>query len=429
METLYKGMTVFSKGAFAKKDVSVKDGSFADYSRFRERSQLSEIVELNDCYMFPGFADVHVHLREPGFSYKETIKTGTMAAARGGFTHVCAMPNLNPVPDGEEGLKAEADIIIRDARVKVYPYGSITAGEMGEKLSDMDKISDRVIAFSDDGRGVQSEEVMRQAMKKAKSLGRLIAAHCEDNSLISGGYVHEGCYAAKNGLKGISAESEYRQLERDLRLVRDVGCKYHMCHISTKESVALIRKAKAEGLDVTCETAPHYILLNDMMLKDEGRFKMNPPLRSEGDRQAIIEGLIDGTIDMIATDHAPHSAAEKAGGLKNSLNGIVGLETAFPALYTGLVKSGIISLSKLIDLMHTKPCERFKIGGDITGGAAADFTVFDLNSEYTIDSNEFLSMGKSTPFDGMRVYGRCLMTAVNGRIVWKDSSIRNIRLE
>jgi dihydroorotase len=419
METVFKGMTVFRQGTAAQKDLLVIDGCFVEFSRFREKDPDRKTFEYNGCVAFPGFVDVHVHLREPGFSYKETIKTGTLAAARGGFTHVCTMPNLSPVPDSLNNLKQETDIIERDAEVKVYPYGSVTKGEKGCFLSDMEELSASVIAFSDDGKGVQSEELMRQAMLKAKSLGKIIAAHCEDESLLGGAYIHEGAYALGRGIKGISSESEWRQLERDLRLVRETGCGYHMCHVSTKESVELLRRAKAEGLNVSCETAPHYLLLSDAQLEDEGKFKMNPPLRSEEDRQALLAGLNDGTIDMIATDHAPHSEEEKAKGLSGSLNGIVGLETAFPVLYTGLVKTGIIKLNRLIDLLHTNPSERFNIGSGIAAGNPADFTIFDLNEEYTIDPNDFKSKGRSTPFEGKKVYGKCLLTVVNGEAVWR----------
>ncbi len=418
METLYRGMTAYRQGAFNSKDLLVIDGRFVEFSRFRERDPFRKTVQLGGLYVFPGFVDVHVHLREPGFSYKETIRTGTLAAARGGFAHVCAMPNLNPVPDGEENLKQELDLIGRGALVKVYPYGAITAGELGKRLSAMEEISGRVVAFSDDGRGVQSEELMRAAMLKAKKLGKIIAAHCEDETYINGIKAHSESGAAPNSSCGLPAESEWRQLERDLRLVRETGCAYHMCHVSTKESVALLRRAKAEGLDVTCETAPHYLMLDDKDIKDEGRFKMNPPIRSEEDRLALIEGIADGTIDMIATDHAPHAEKEKSGGLAGSLNGVVGLETAFPVLYTGLVKTGIIGLGALIDLLHTNPSERFEIGAGIAPGKPADFTVFDLREEYTVAPEEFASMGRSTPFEGMRVWGKCLMTVVDGKTVW-----------
>ncbi len=362
--------------------------------------------------VFPGFADVHVHLREPGFSYKETILTGTKASASGGYSHVMSMPNLLPVPDSYENLKIQLDIIKRDAVINVIPYGSITVGQQGKELADMDALAPYVLAFSDDGRGVQSRDIMRAAMIKAKSLGKIIAAHCEDNSLLLGGYIHDGEYAKAHSHKGICSESEWRPIERDLELVRETGCAYHVCHVSAKESVELIRKAKAEGLDVTCETAPHYLLLDDNDLKEEGRFKMNPPLRDKSDREALIEGIRDGTIDMIATDHAPHSKEEKSKGLSGSNMGVVGIETAFPLLYTYLVKENIISLEKLIELMSINPKKRFGIPI-----CKEDFCVWDLNESYKIDSSKFLSMGKSTPFEEFEVYGKNVLTSVNGKII------------
>ena len=373
--------------------------------------------------VLPGFADVHVHLREPGFSYKETIRTGTLAAARGGYTTVCAMPNLNPVPDSLAHLEQEAALIRRDAAVRVLPYGAITVGQQGESLAALAELAPQVVAFSDDGRGVQSEDMMRQAMLAAKGLGKLIVAHCEDNSLLRGGYIHDGAYARAHGHRGICSESEWGQIRRDLALVRETGCGYHICHISTKESVALIRRAKAEGLDVTCETAPHYLLLDDAMLEEDGRFKMNPPLRSREDRQALLEGLADGTIDMIATDHAPHSAEEKSRGLEKSVMGIVGLETAFPLLYTYLVRPGLLSMERLVALLHTNPCRRFGLPTGITPQGAEDFTVFDPDAAYTIDPAEFLSLGRATPFAGWRVQGRCLLTVAGGKVAWNDGSI------
>ena len=364
--------------------------------------------------ILPGFCDVHVHFREPGFSYKETILSGTRAAARGGYTAVCTMPNLNPVPDSREHLAEQEAIIARDAQIRVYPYGAITVGEQGEELADLEGLAPRVVAFSDDGHGVQSEERMREAMLRAKALGRLIVAHCEDNSLLRGGYIHEGAYAAAHGHKGICSESEWGQIARDLRLAEETGCAYHVCHISTKESVRLIREAKARGLDVSCETAPHYLLLDENELREDGRFKMNPPLRAKEDREALLEGLLDGTIDCIATDHAPHSEAEKAKGLAGSAFGIVGIETAFPLLYTCLVKPGILSLEKLLTHLVTIPRERFGIP---QGG---DFTVWDLNAEDTIDPKDFLSRGKATPFEGWHVNGKCLLTVCGGNIVYSD---------
>lgn len=362
--------------------------------------------------VFPGFCDVHVHFREPGFSYKETIASGSAAAARGGYTAVCAMPNLNPVPDSVENLRVQTDIIKKDALISVFPYAAITVGEKGEKLADLEALAPHVIAFSDDGKGVQSEDMMRDAMIRAKSLGKMIVAHCEVNELLKGGYIHDGEYAKMHGHKGICSESEWRQIERDLRLSKETGCAYHVCHISTKESVELIRKAKAEGINVTCETGPHYLVLDENDLKEEGRFKMNPPLRSLADREALIEGIIDGTIDMIATDHAPHSAEEKAKGLKDSAFGIVGLETAFPVLYTKLVKENIISLEKLVKLLTENPRRRFGIS------QTGDFTVWNLNESYKIDPEDFLSMGKATPFAGMEVFGKCMLTVRGGKVVY-----------
>ena len=373
--------------------------------------------DSSEYVIFPGFCDVHVHFREPGFSYKETIATGSRAAARGGYTAVCTMPNLNPVPDSVEHLEVQRRLIEETACIHVYPYGAITIGEQGEALSDLEGMAPDVVGFSDDGRGVQSDDMMRQAMLRAKALGKPIVAHCEVNSLLRGGYIHDGDYAKAHGHRGICSESEWGQIARDLQLVKETGCAYHVCHVSAKESVALIRKAKAEGLDVTCETGPHYLVMDDSDLQEDGRFKMNPPLRDKADREALLEGLADGTIDMIATDHAPHSAEEKGGGLEKSAMGIVGLETAFPLLYTYLVKPGVISFARLMELLHDAPCRRFGIA------PATGFTVFDLNRTYPIDPAEFLSMGRATPFAGWSVQGRCLLTAMEGRAVWYDKTL------
>ncbi len=361
----------------------------------------------------PGLCDVHVHFREPGFSYKETIASGSAAAAHGGYTAVCTMPNLAPVPDSAEHLQVQLDAIKRGAAIKVLPYGAITVGEKGEKLADMEAISDKVCAFSDDGKGVQNDETMRGAMTAVKRLGKIIAAHCEDNALLFGGYIHDGEYAKMHGHRGISSASEYKQIERDLRLAEETGCAYHVCHISTKESVELIRQAKARGVNVTCETAPHYLVLCDEDMQEDGRFKMNPPLRSRADKEALIEGIKDGTIDMIATDHAPHSAEEKGRGLEKSLMGVVGLETAFPVLYTELVMKNIITLDRLVELMSFKPKERFGIDTN------NDFAVFDISEAYKIDPKDFLSMGRATPFAGREVFGRCLLTVHNEKVVYK----------
>jgi len=364
--------------------------------------------------VFPGFCDVHVHFREPGFSYKETIATGCAGAARGGYTAVCTMPNLNPTPDSLEHLNLQRRIIESDACIHVYPYGTITVGEVGEEPADLEGMAPYVCGFSDDGRGVQDDKMMRPAMETAKKLGKLIVAHCEVNDLLKGGYIHDGDYAKAHGHRGICSESEWVQIARDLELVKEIGCGYHVCHISTKESVDIIRKAKAEGLDVTCETGPHYLILDDSHLQEDGRFKMNPPLRSKADRLALIEGIVDGTIDMIATDHAPHSAEEKSRGLEKSAFGVVGLETAFAAMYTHLVRPGIITMERLIELMADNPRKRFHIP------LGLDFSLWDLNKAYTVDPDEFLSMGRATPFTGMELFGRCLLTVCDGKIVWQD---------
>ena len=367
---------------------------------------------LNRGTILPGFVDVHVHLREPGYFYKETIESGTAASARGGYTEVCSMPNLDPVPDCMDKLRVQLDAIERGAVIGVHPYASITKGQKGEELADMEALAPFVAGFSDDGRGVQSEDMMREAMRRAKALGKIIVAHCEDNSLLHGGYIHDGEYAKAHGHKGICSESEWGPVQRDIQLLRETGASYHVCHISTKESVALIREAKREGLDITCETAPHYLVMNDMMLREEGRFKMNPPIRSEEDRLALVEGLLDGTIDMIATDHAPHSAEEKSKGLAGSLMGVVGIETAFAVLYTELVRGGVITLEKLIELMSDNPRKRFSLP------LGEDYSVWDLDEEYTIDPDKFLSKGRATPFEGKRVFGKCLATVRNGKLVW-----------
>ena len=363
--------------------------------------------------VFPGFCDVHVHFREPGFSYKETIRSGSEAAARGGYTAVCTMPNLNPVPDSAAHLGEQLAIIEQDAVIHVYPYAAITVGQRGEQLSEMEAMAQNAIAFSDDGRGVQSDEMMREAMKRAKALGKMIVAHCEVNELLRGGYIHDGEYAKQHGHRGICSESEYLQIERDLKLAKEIGCAYHVCHISAKESVEAIRRAKADGVDVTCETAPHYLVMDDADLQEDGRFKMNPPLRSKADREALIEGVRDGTIDMIATDHAPHAAEEKARGLEKSAFGIVGIETAFPVMYTKLVRTGVISMERLMELLVYAPRERF----DIPLGV--DFSVWDLDADFTVDPDEFLSKGRATPFMGMRLQGKNLLTVCNGKIVYR----------
>jgi len=364
--------------------------------------------------VFPGFCDVHVHFREPGFSYKETVKTGSLSAARGGYTAVCTMPNLNPVPDSVENLNIQRKLIEKDACIHVYPYGAITVGEKGEVLADIEGMAPYVCGFSDDGRGVQADEMMKEAMIRAKAAGKMIVAHCEVNDLLRGGYIHDGEYAKLHGHRGICSESEWAQIARDIELIRETGCAYHVCHISTKESVDIIRKAKAEGLDITCETGPHYLVMNDMDLQEDGRFKMNPPIRSEEDRKALLEGILDGTIDMLATDHAPHSAEEKSRGLEKSVFGIVGLETSFPIMYTCLVKPGIMSLERLLEVMVDAPRKRFNLP------LGQDFSIWDLEAEYEIDPSEFVSMGKATTFNGWKVNGRCKATVCDGKLVYKE---------
>ncbi len=376
----------------------------------------SDIPVFENTVIFPGFTDVHVHFREPGFSYKETVASGSMAAAASGYTTVCTMPNLSPVPDTREHLDAQLDIIKDTAVINVIPYGSITKGEKGQELADMDDMAPHVIGFSDDGKGVQSPEMMERAMAKAKALGKIIAAHCEDESLLFGGYIHKGEYAAAHGHRGICSESEWKPIERDIELIKKTGCAYHVCHVSAKESVALIRKAKAEGVNITCETGPHYLVMSDKDLQEEGRFKMNPPLRGEEDRLALLEGIADGTVDMIATDHAPHSEEEKSKGLEGSSFGITGLETSFPIMYTDLVSKGLMSLEKLVWLMSISPAKRFGLKTDVS----TDFTVFDLDREYVIDPDTFISQGKATPFTGRKVRGKCLFTACNGKIVYNS---------
>ena len=414
MKALFKNANVYANGEF-KKQTMLLDG--ASLSVFMGDVSSVDAPTFDNIAIFPGFCDVHVHFREPGFSYKETIATGSHAAAHGGYTAVCTMPNLSPTPDSPENLKLQTNIIERDAKIAVFPYGTITKGQMGEELSDMEGMKDKAIAFSDDGKGVQTDDMMLAAMKKAHSLGKMIVAHCEDNSLLRGGYIHDGEYARAHGHRGICSESEFGQIVRDLELVKQVGCKYHVCHVSAKESVDVIREAKKQGVDVTCETAPHYLTMTDLDLEEDGRFKMNPPIRGEADRLALIEGIKDGTVDMIATDHAPHSAEEKSKGLEKSNMGVVGIETAFPVMYTYLVKTGVMTLEELVDVMSVKPRERFGITSDV------GFTVFDLGDEYEIDPDSFVSMGKSTPFKGVKVSGRCLATVYDGKLAYVSEKL------
>ena len=414
MKTLFRNAKVYKNGTVREQDMLLTDSSL---SSFDGGTIPSDATVIDNVVILPGFCDVHVHFREPGFSYKETVATGCAAAAHGGYTSVLTMPNLKPAPDSKENLREQLDIIERDATISVIPYGTISVGEAGEELADLEGMADGVAGFSDDGRGVQNEEMMLEAMKRAKALGKPIAAHCEDNALLYGGYIHDGEYARANGHRGICSESEYGPIKRDIELVKKTGVDYHVCHVSTKESVEVIRCAKSEGVNITCETGPHYLLMDDSDLQEDGRFKMNPPLRSPEDREAMLRGILDGTVDMIATDHAPHSAEEKSRGLEKSAMGVVGLETAFPLLYTYLVKPGVITLEKLVSLMSEKPRERFGITAD------PGFTVFEVSEEYEIDPNEFLSMGRATPFAGWRVVGRCLATVYGGKLVYADKKL------
>lgn len=420
MTYLFRNVNLYRDGSFCRENVSLKEGRLFFGV---EEDASAVVIDCENYTMLPGLVDVHVHLREPGFSHKETIRTGSLAAAHGGYSLVCAMPNLKPTPDDAATLRAQLEIIERDAVIRVIPYGTITRGEKGEELSDLAAMAPDTAGFSDDGKGVQSPEMMKAAMEQAKALGKLIVAHCEDNTLLRGGYIHDGEYAAAHGHKGICSESEWGPIARDMKLAGETGCGYHVCHVSAKESVEVIRQAKKAGVNVTCETGPHYLLMNDSMLQEEGRFKMNPPIRSEEDRKALVEGILDGTIDMIITDHAPHSAEEKGKGLAGSLMGVVGIETCFPVMYTYFVKNGVLTMAQLMKLMHDTPCERFGLQVPFANGEEANFTLFDLGAEYTIDPKDFLSMGKSTPFEGWKVNGRCMLTAAKGAIAWSDETL------
>lgn len=420
---LQNAQLLSSGGVFRAADVLLSGGRIVSIGDRISCPADAVSIDLHKAVLFPGFVDVHVHLREPGFSYKETILTGTLAAAHGGFAHVAAMPNLDPVPDCAAALAVQRAIIEKDALVHVHPYGAISVGEKGERLADLEGLAPGVIAFSDDGRGVQSESLMREAMMQCRRLGKILAAHCEDNSLLHGGYIHDGAYARAHGHRGICSESEWGPIARDLRLAEETGCAYHVCHVSTKESVALIRAAKRRGVDVTCETAPHYLTFTDEDLQEDGRFKMNPPLRAREDRDALIEGLLDGTIDMLVTDHAPHSREEKARGLEKSAMGVVGLETSFAASYTALVQTGILPLEKLVDLMHGAPMRRFGCGTELAEGQPADLTAFDLTKTYTVNPETFLTMGRATPFAGRALTGVCKLTMIGGEPVWKEETL------
>ena len=420
---LQNAQILSSGGVFRAADVLLSGGRIVSIGDRISCHADAVSIDLHKAVLFPGFVDVHVHLREPGFSYKETIRTGTLAAAHGGFAHVAAMPNLDPVPDCAAALAVQRAIIEKDALVHVHPYGAVSVGEKGERLADLEGLAPGVIAFSDDGRGVQSESLMREAMMQCRRLGKILAAHCEDNSLLHGGYIHDGAYARAHGHRGICSESEWGPIARDLRLAEQTGCAYHVCHVSTKESVALIRAAKRRGVDVTCETAPHYLTFTDEDLQEDGRFKMNPPLRAREDRDALIEGLLDGTIDMLVTDHAPHSREEKARGLEKSAMGVVGLETSFAASYTALVQTGLLPLGKLVDLMHGAPMRRFGCGTELAEGQPADLTAFDLTKTYTVDPETFLTMGRATPFAGCALTGVCKLTMIGGEPVWKEETL------
>ncbi len=421
MTTLIKGAFVYMGVGFSKLDVLITDGKINTLSTSISTNGVDAVFYAQDKYLIPGFVDVHVHLREPGFSYKETIKTGTLAAAKGGYTAVCPMPNINPVPDSVENIKTELGLINKDAVINVYPFASITKGRKGGgELVDFEALKDLAVGFSDDGTGVQKEQDMALAMEKCAKFGKIISAHCEVNDLLKGGYIHDGEYCKTHGHKGICSASEYEQIDRDCKLAKKTGVHYHVCHISTKESVDIIRKAKADGVNVTCETGPHYLTMCDKDLQEDGRFKMNPPLRSEEDKNALLQGVLDGTIDVIATDHAPHSADEKSKGLAGSAMGVVGLETSFAVLYTKLVKTGFISLEKLVELMSVNPRKIFDLpGGEIKEGEVADLALLDLNAEWCVNPDEFLSMGKATPFEGWHLQGKNVMTMCGGKIVYE----------
>ena len=413
---VFENAVYYTAEGFRKGTVTVSDGKV-----FLSPAVSVTEDDIDGKVILPGLADAHVHLREPGFFYKESIATGSESGARAGYTALFAMPNLSPVPDSLSHLREEQDAISRTAKTGVYPYAALTVGERGEELSAIEELAPHVIGFSDDGRGVQSEALMREAMLRVKACGKVIAAHCEVNDLLRGGYIHDGAYARTHGHKGICSESEWKMVERDVALAEETGVSYHVCHVSTKESVEIIRRAKARGVDVTCETAPHYLLLTEDDLEEDGRFKMNPPIRTAEDRAALVEGLADGTVDMVATDHAPHSDEEKSRGLAGSLMGVIGLEFAFPVLYTGLVAAGRISLHRLVEAMSAAPLARFGLpGGDIRDGAPADLAVFDLSREWTVRGRDSASKGSSTPFEGMKVRSKNTMTILNGEIIWKE---------
>ncbi len=424
MKFLCKNASVCIDGAFKKRNILIENGIVTSISVCDINAPDAELIYGKELWVMPGLIDVHVHLRQPGFEYKETVETGTRACAHGGVTHVCSMPNLNPVPDSVENLAVQLEAIKKDACIEVVPFGAITVGEKGEVLSDLEGLAKDVIGFSDDGRGVQNEKMMLQAMTKAKSLGKIISAHCEVNDLLCGGYIHDGEYAKACGHRGICSQSEWAQIARDIELVKKTGVTYHVCHISTKESVDIIRRAKKDGVDISCETAPHYLVYNDMDLKEDARFKMNPPIRSEKDRLALLQGVLDGTVDMIATDHAPHSDEEKTRGLEKSLMGVVGIETSFAVMYTYFVKTGVLSAEALVKLMHGNAKKRFGLGNEIEVGKKADLTVFDVGEKYKVKGEQLLSKGKFTPFEGKELYGKCLFTMYDGKVCYKAEGDR-----
>ena len=421
MKVLIKGGTVVAKGVSRKADVLVADGKIAAIGESLTTDNQTEVFDAEGCVVTYGLADVHVHLREPGYSAKETITTGTKASARGGVTTVCSMPNLQPAPDTPETIAIEQQMIDEQAVIEVLPFATISSSRAGRELADIEALRPLSVGYSDDGNGIQTEDLMRKAMQRIAAVDGIIAAHCEDDSLLHAGYIHDGEYARANGHKGICSESEWGPIKRDVELAQQEGCRYHVCHISTKESVEIIREAKQKCAHISCETAPHYLVLCDENLQEDGRFKMNPPLRAKEDKAALIEGIKDGTIEVIATDHAPHTAEEKSRGLKGSMMGIVGIETSFAVCYTHLVRKGVITIEKLIQLMSENPRRIFRLGGAMRVGERADIAVFDVTKPYKIDSSEFLSMGKATPFEGEEVYGRCMLTLFGGEKVWEEN--------
>lgn len=425
MILLKNGRQINENNELVAVDLLVKDGIIIEMNECIENTE-AQVYDLAGKLVSPGLIDVHVHLREPGYERKETIETGTKAAARGGYTTIAAMANTIPVPDSMESVTYIEGLLQQSAQVRVFPYAAITLGERGQEIVDVEALSETsILGFSDDGRGIQEAGVMYQAMQRAKAVNKPIVAHCEDDSLLFGGYLHDGEYAKANGHRGILSVSESAQIARDIMLAQATGVHYHICHISTKESVELVRFAKAQGINVTAEVSPHHLILCDTdIVNDDPNFKMNPPLRADADRIACVQGLLDGTIDVIATDHAPHHEDEKAWGIETAPFGIVGLETAFPLMYTKFVKTGKMTLKQLIDCMSTKPANIFNLPyGTLEVGAAADITIIDLDKEMEIDSSQFLSKGKNTPFNGYNVTGWPVMTLVGGRVAYKDEQM------